>query len=102
MNQVIAGIKKCSEINKIPETVAIDTWGVDYVLIDANETKFFRLYRTAITELTVFRRKSEKYFLRRICMSEQVFKNRISIRCISFTAIKNQENSKRQNIFFDT
>lgn len=31
---VIEGIKKCSEIGKLPETVAIDTWGVDYVLLD--------------------------------------------------------------------
>ena len=31
---VIEGIKKCAEIGKIPTTVAIDTWGVDYVLLD--------------------------------------------------------------------
>ncbi len=34
---VIEGIKKCKEIGKIPETVAIDTWGVDYVLLDENK-----------------------------------------------------------------
>lgn len=31
---ILEGIKKCSEIGKIPSTLAIDTWGVDYVLID--------------------------------------------------------------------
>ncbi|MGM9551183.1 MAG: rhamnulokinase family protein [Clostridia bacterium] len=31
------GIKKCGEIGKIPKTVAIDTWGVDYVLLDENK-----------------------------------------------------------------
>ena len=31
------GIKKCSQVGKIPETVAIDTWGVDYVLLDENK-----------------------------------------------------------------
>ena len=35
--QVKEGIKKCKEIGKIPETVAIDTWGVDYALLDENE-----------------------------------------------------------------
>jgi len=35
-SSVIEGIKKCSEIGKIPTTVAIDTWGVDYVLLDNN------------------------------------------------------------------
>ncbi len=36
IKSVIEGIKKCKEIGKIPETVAIDTWGVDYVLLDAD------------------------------------------------------------------
>ena len=31
---IINGMKKCAEIGKIPETVGIDTWGVDYVLLD--------------------------------------------------------------------
>ena len=34
VNSVISGIARCREIGKIPETVAIDTWGVDYVLLD--------------------------------------------------------------------
>ncbi len=33
-NEVVEGIKKCSELGKIPKSMAIDTWGVDYVLID--------------------------------------------------------------------
>lgn len=35
--EVINGIKQCKSIGKIPETVAIDTWGVDYVLLDENK-----------------------------------------------------------------
>lgn len=31
------GIKKCGEIGKIPATIAIDTWGVDYVLLNENK-----------------------------------------------------------------
>ncbi|MGN1419905.1 MAG: rhamnulokinase family protein [Eubacterium sp.] len=37
VNSVISGIAKCREIGKIPETVAIDTWGVDYVLLDKDK-----------------------------------------------------------------
>lgn len=37
VNEVKEGIKKCSQVGKIPETVAIDTWGVDYVLLDENK-----------------------------------------------------------------
>ena len=36
-NQVIEGIAVCKKIGKIPQTVAIDTWGVDYVLLDENK-----------------------------------------------------------------
>ncbi|MBQ9531363.1 MAG: rhamnulokinase [Eubacterium sp.] len=37
VGEVKAGIKKCGEIGKKPETIAIDTWGVDYVLLDENK-----------------------------------------------------------------
>ena len=31
---VMQGIAKCKEIGKIPATIGIDTWGVDFVLLD--------------------------------------------------------------------
>lgn len=31
------GLKKCKEIGKIPVSMGIDTWGVDYVLLDKND-----------------------------------------------------------------
>ena len=34
---IIEGIRECGKIGKIPQTVAIDTWGVDYVLLDENK-----------------------------------------------------------------
>lgn len=37
--RVKAGIKKCREIGKIPKTIAIDTWGVDYVLLDESKNE---------------------------------------------------------------
>lgn len=32
--QIKAGMKKCGELGKIPASVGIDTWGVDFVLLD--------------------------------------------------------------------
>lgn len=36
-DEVLCGIKKCKKIGKIPKSIAIDTWGVDYVLLDENK-----------------------------------------------------------------
>lgn len=34
---ILTGMKKCREIGKFPVSVGIDTWGVDYVLLDEND-----------------------------------------------------------------
>ena len=36
-NGILGGLKACKELGKIPKTVGIDTWGVDYVLLDEND-----------------------------------------------------------------
>ena len=33
-NEIVNGMKKCAEVGKTPSTMAIDTWGVDFVLLD--------------------------------------------------------------------
>ena len=34
MEEILCGMKKCGETGKIPYSMGIDTWGVDYVLFD--------------------------------------------------------------------
>ncbi len=51
--QVVNGICECKKIGKIPETIAIDTWGVDYVLLDkdCNEILPVMAYRDSSCEI---------------------------------------------------
>ncbi len=37
ITEIKNGLKKCKEIGKIPVSMGIDTWGVDYVLLDKND-----------------------------------------------------------------
>lgn len=58
VREVKAGIVKCKTIGKLPQTVAIDTWGVDYVLLDENEEEIlpavaYRDNRTAAVQTEV-------------------------------------------------
>ncbi|MGN1170310.1 MAG: rhamnulokinase [Lachnospiraceae bacterium] len=35
--EIVNGLKKCREIGKIPVTMGIDTWAIDYVLLDGDD-----------------------------------------------------------------
>ncbi len=34
-DEIVRGLRRCGESGRVPESVAIDTWGVDFVLVDA-------------------------------------------------------------------
>ena len=55
VNEVKKGIAKCKEIGKIPCAVAIDTWGVDYVLLDEDKQEIMPVvsYRDSRTNAVV-------------------------------------------------
>lgn len=43
-NEVVNGIAKCKDLGKIPTSLAIDTWGVDYVLLDEDKREMLPVY----------------------------------------------------------
>ena len=43
-SEIVNGLKKCKEIGKVPSYMGIDTWGVDYVLLDADDNVVGRTY----------------------------------------------------------
>lgn len=58
-DEMITGMKKCRDIGKIPESVGIDTWGVDFVLLDKNDDLIgkavgYRDHRTDGIDETVY------------------------------------------------
>lgn len=55
VNEVKKGIAKCKQVGKIPKSIAIDTWGVDYILLDESkkEIKPCYCYRDSRTNAVV-------------------------------------------------
>ncbi|MBE6661891.1 MAG: rhamnulokinase [Ruminococcaceae bacterium] len=53
--EILTGLAKAAELGKIPETVGIDTWGVDYVLLDKNDEAIegAYCYRDSRTDLSI-------------------------------------------------
>lgn len=64
--EIIKGLKKCKEINKIPQSIAIDTWAVDYALLDENKNRIGEVvaYRDSRTENTTINISYEELYKR--------------------------------------
>ncbi len=42
--EILNGLKRAKELNKIPVSVGVDTWGVDYVLLDESDAPLEGVY----------------------------------------------------------
>ena len=53
--EILNGLKKAKELGKVPYAVGIDTWGVDYALLDENDEAIGGIYcyRDSRTEETI-------------------------------------------------
>ncbi len=76
--EIISGLKKCKETGKIPVSVGIDTWGVDFVLLDENgkilgNTVGYRDSRTKGMDEKVFSFIQEKDLYERTGIQKQDF-----------------------------
>lgn len=72
------GLKKCGELGKIPSTMGIDTWAVDYVLLDQNdrilgETVGYRDSRTEGMDEEVYKIISQDDLYARTGIQKQIF-----------------------------
>lgn len=72
------GMKECARLGKIPESMSIDTWAVDYVLLDENDrvlgdTYGYRDGRTAGCDTEVYRLVPEEELYARTGIQKQMF-----------------------------
>ena len=75
---IIEGMKKCKELGKIPVSMSIDTWAVDYVLLDDNDKCIGNVYgyrdeRTDGMDEEVYKVISEKELYKRTGIQKQKF-----------------------------
>lgn len=76
--EILSGMKKCAELGKIPYSMGIDTWAVDYVLLDENdrrigETVACRDKRTYGMDEEVYRLITEEQLYLRTGIQKQIF-----------------------------
>ncbi len=72
------GLKKCKEIGKIPASMGIDTWAVDFVLLDSEgkvigNTVGYRDKRTEGMDEVLYRKISEEELYTRTGIQKQIF-----------------------------
>ncbi len=77
-SQIKNGMQKCRELGKIPVSMGIDTWGVDFVLLDSQNrvlgnTVGYRDSRTAGMDEKVFAVIPEKQLYARNGIQKQMF-----------------------------
>lgn len=76
--EIVNGMKTCADKGKIPTTMAIDTWGVDYVLLDENDNRLgvtygYRDSRMDGMDDEVYRYIDEKSLYARTGTQKQMF-----------------------------
>lgn len=77
-NSIKIGLKRCKDIKKIPKTIGIDTWAVDFVLLDRNDniigqTVSYRDDRTEGMDLKVYEKISPFDLYKRTGIQKQKF-----------------------------
>ena len=76
--EIITGMKKCAELGKIPESIGVDTWAVDFVLLDAQNQRLgdavgYRDHRTQGMDEKVYEIISEQELYLRTGIQKQPF-----------------------------
>ena len=93
------GLKKCKELGKIPATMGIDTWGVDYVLLDEKDQIFgdtvgYRDSRTNGMDEKVYEKISLSALYERTGIQKQIFNTIYQLMAVKETHPEYLEQAK--------
>nr|WP_033167457.1 rhamnulokinase [Clostridium sp. KNHs205] len=88
--EILNGLKKCKTAGKIPVSMGVDTWGVDFVLLDSEDkvlgpTVGYRDKRTAGMDEEVYKVIKEEELYHRTGIQKQIFNT-----IYQLTAVKTQ------------
>ena len=77
-SNIIEGMKKCRQVGKAPAYMGIDTWAVDYVLLDKEdkvlgEAYGYRDHRTDEMDKAVYAKASQEELYKRTGIQKQIF-----------------------------
>ena len=97
---ILKGLAKCKEIDKIPESVGIDTWGVDFVLLDKEgrmigDAVGYRDNRTKGMDNEVYGIISEEELYRRTGIQKQIFNTIYQFMAVKKKTPELPENAER-------
>ncbi|MBO5337184.1 MAG: rhamnulokinase [Lachnospiraceae bacterium] len=96
--EIIEGMKKCKELGKIPVSVGIDTWGVDFVLLDKDDkiigkTVGYRDHRTDGMDEEVYKIVSQDELYERTGIQKAIYNTIYQLMAVKLNAPEDMENA---------
>lgn len=96
---IVEGMKKCKELNKVPVSMGIDTWGVDFVLLDKDEkvlgnTVAYRDGRTSGMDEEVYKIISEDELYARTGIQKAIFNTIYQLEAVKVNHPEYLENAE--------
>ena len=97
-NEIITGMKKCKVMGKIPVSVGIDTWAVDFVLLDNNNNIIgnavaYRDLRTNQMDTEVNKYITEEELYNRTGIQKQIFNTIYQLMALKVNNIEQLEKA---------
>jgi len=97
--EVLTGLRKCKDIGKIPTSVGIDTWGVDFALVDNDGARVapivaYRDERTDNMDFEVYKCISEADLYERTGIQKMPFNTIFQLMAIKTQTPEHFENAK--------